>query len=128
MKRSDSKILGQKGEKLAADYLEKKGHKIIFRNYRSGRSELDIISEKDRTLVISEVKSFHSDPLGAAEFRVNKAKQKQIMQGVYGFLDQNPKYQGYDVRLDVIVVDFSDYPAKIIQYKSAFYDDQGYFY
>jgi putative endonuclease len=128
MNQSDNKILGQKGEKLAAAYLEKNGHKIISRNFRSGRSELDIISEKENILVVSEVKSFHSDPLGAAEFRVNKNKQKQIMQGVYGFLDQNPKYQGYDVRLDVIIVDFSNYPAKIIQHKSAFYDDQSYFY
>jgi putative endonuclease len=128
MNQPDNKALGIKGEKIAVDFLAEQGHKIISRNYRSGRSELDIISVSEKTLVISEVKSFYSNPLGAAEFRVNKNKQKQIIQGVYGFLDENPKYQGFDVRLDVIIVDFSEYPAKIIQYKSAFYDDQGYFY
>ncbi|MCB0283277.1 MAG: YraN family protein [Calditrichaeota bacterium] len=125
---SEKKALGLKGESLAAAFLEKNNHQIIARNYRSGRSEIDIISIHEKTLIITEVKSFFADPLGAAEFRVDKKKQKQVMQGVYGFLDENPGFQGYDVRLDVIVVDFSVYPAKITQHKSAFYDDQGYFY
>ena len=128
MDQSANKALGQKGEKLAARFLEKNGHTLVSTNFRSGRSELDIISVIDKTLVVSEVKSFHSDPLGAAEFRVTKSKQKQIIQGAYGFLDKNPEYQGYDVRLDVIIVDFSQYPAQITQHKSAFYDDQNYFY
>lgn len=127
-KTYNNKTLGKKGEDLSAVFLEKNGHRIIARNYRSGRSEIDIISVTEKTLVVSEVKSFFTDPLGAAEYRVDRRKQKQVLQGVYGFLDQNQEFQGYDVRLDVIVVDFSVYPAKIIQHKSAFYDDQGYFY
>ena len=53
----------------------------------------------------------------------NKKKQQQIIQGVYGFLDENPKYQGNDVRLDVIIVDFSEYPAKITHHQGAYYDE-----
>ena len=105
MDQSANKALGQKGEKLAARFLEKNGHTLVSTNFRSGRSELDIISVIDKTLVVSEVKSFHSDPLGAAEFRVTKSKQKHV-----------------------IIVDFSQYPAQITQHKSAFYDDQNYFY
>jgi len=118
-----NQTLGETGEKLAQKYLEQNSHTIICTNYRSGRSELDIISVYDSTLVVTEVKSFHSKPLGVAEFRVNKRKQQQIIKGVYGFLDENPKYQGQDVRLDVIVVDFSSYPANIKHHQGAFFDD-----
>ena len=123
MKRTQNQALGKNGENAACSYLEKEGHQIIKRNYRSGRSEIDIISLQNSTLVVNEVKSFHANPLGEAEFRVNKRKQQQIIQGAYGFLDENPKYQGYDVRLDIIIVDFSKYPAKITHHQGAFYDN-----
>ncbi len=126
MKNNTNQALGKKGEELAQSYLKKNGHIIISANYRSGRSELDIVSLYESTLVVTEVKSFHSKPLGAAEFRVNKRKQQQIIKGVYGFLDENPKYQGQDVRLDVIVVDFSNYPARVTHHQAAFYDEGNY--
>ena len=123
MKQSQKQILGKNGENIACKYLEKNGHEIINRNYRKGRSEIDIISLDNSTLVVSEVKSFYAEPLGAAEFRVNKKKQQQIIQGVYGFLGENPKYEGHDVRLDVIIVDFSEYPAKITHHQGAYHED-----
>jgi putative endonuclease len=122
-KRTQNQTLGQKGESLACKFLEKNNHQILFRNYRTGRSELDIISLFGDDIVVSEVKSFHSIPLGAPEYRVNKQKQKQIIRGIYGFLDENPKLQGKDVRIDVIIVDFSNYPARIIQHKGVVFED-----
>lgn len=126
MSQTSKQTLGKNGEKAAGAFLEKQGHRLIQKNYRKGRSELDIISLLDSTLVISEVKSFYADPIGEVEFRVNKKKQQQIIKGVYGFLDENPKYHGYDVRLDVIIVDFSQYPARIRHHKGAYYQDDSY--
>jgi putative endonuclease len=128
MKQSQNQALGKNGENVACTFLEKAGHKILQRNYRNGRSELDIISLENSTIVISEVKSFYAIPQDPVEFRVNKKKQRQIIRGAYGFLDENPKYQGYDVRLDVIIVNFTEYPAKITLHQGAFYDDNSYYY
>ena len=36
--------LGKEGEDAAVEYLQKQGHQIMARNYRSGRAEIDIIS------------------------------------------------------------------------------------
>ena len=119
----DKQALGQKGEDAACCFLEKSGHKIIARNYRYGRSELDIVSLFEDALVVSEVKSFVSRPLGAAEYRVNKKKQQQIIQGTYGFLEEYPEHQGRDIRLDVIIVDYSSYPESITHYPGAFWQD-----
>jgi len=126
MKQTQNQVLGKNGEDTAAAFLEKAGHIILKRNYRKGRSEIDIISLNESTIVISEVKSFYADPLGLVEYRVNKKKQQQIIRAAYGFLAENPKYQGFDVRLDVIIVNFSSYPAQITQHQGAFYDDNGY--
>lgn len=126
MTQTSKQVLGKNGEKIACTFLENHGHLIIKKNYRKGRAEIDIISLENKTLVISEVKSYHALPLGAAEYRVNKKKQRQIIQGAYGFLDENPKYQGYDVRLDVIIVDFSEYPAKVTHHQGAYFDEDRY--
>ncbi len=53
--------VGAFGEKLAADYLKKKGYKIIEANFKNilGRrlGEIDIIAETGKTLVFVEVKT-----------------------------------------------------------------------
>lgn len=62
---SDTKELGDLGEKLACEYLVKNGYKIIGRNYRISFGEIDIIawkkcglfSKKDKTVHFVEVKT-----------------------------------------------------------------------
>lgn len=49
--------LGQKGENAASEYLIKKGYKILDRNWRYDRAELDIVAMDGETLVIVEVKT-----------------------------------------------------------------------
>lgn len=49
--------LGKEGEDAAAAYLIKKGYVIRHRNWFFDKFELDIVAEKDHTLVIVEVKS-----------------------------------------------------------------------
>jgi len=126
MAKTDKQALGQRGETIACAFLEEQGATILYRNYRSGRSELDIIALKEKTLIIAEVKSFYTQPLEAPELRVDKQKQRNIIRGAYGFLAENPQFQGLDVRLDVLIIDFSRYPANVIHYPGAFIDEDGY--
>ncbi len=126
MSHTTKQVLGQKGERMAARFLEQQGHSVLFRNFRFGKSELDIISKEADVLVISEVKSFFEAPLGPPEFRVHKTKQKMIIKGAYGFLSRFPEYEGNDMRFDVLIVDFSRYPAQITWHKAAFWDEQGW--
>ena len=59
--------LGKKGEEIAANYLAEKGYKIIARNWRFGKDEIDIIAEHDNFLVIIEVKTRSSSDYGEPE-------------------------------------------------------------
>ena len=49
--------IGIIGEAEAAKMLEKKGFKIIERNWRMGHLEIDLIAENNKEIVIAEVKA-----------------------------------------------------------------------
>lgn len=54
--------IGKAGEDAAADYLEKRGYKIIERNYWKPWGELDIIATApDKVLVFVEVKTIYNN-------------------------------------------------------------------
>jgi len=70
--------LGQRGEDLAASYLQKKGYKIIQRNYKTMIGEIDIIARDRDDLVFIEVKTRESLEYGHPFESVNKNKRRKI--------------------------------------------------
>ena len=65
---------GIEGEDKATNYLVKEGYTILDRNWKSGRKELDIVAEKDGTLVVVEVKARKSNKYGNPEEAVTPTK------------------------------------------------------
>lgn len=55
--KNASWIFGQYAEQLAADYLEKKGFRILYRKFRYKRFEIDLIVSHENTTVFVEVKA-----------------------------------------------------------------------
>jgi putative endonuclease len=49
--------LGALGESLAAEHLQRRGFRIIERNYRTRWGELDIVAYDGRTIAFCEVKT-----------------------------------------------------------------------
>ena len=70
--------LGQRGEDLAASYLQKQGYKIIQRNYKTMIGEIDIIARDRDDLVFIEVKTRESLEYGHPFESVNKNKRRKI--------------------------------------------------
>ena len=58
--KRNTKKLGSNGEQRAADYLISKNYKILHRNWRTRRGEIDIIAQIDDTIVFVEVKTLPS--------------------------------------------------------------------
>lgn len=56
-KRTEKRKLGDIGENIACDYLERHGFEILDRNYLRKWGELDIVTKKKRTIHFIEVKS-----------------------------------------------------------------------
>jgi len=67
MKAKD--VLGRSGERVAADYLEDRGIRVIDSNWRCPAGEIDLVALDGAELVIVEVKTRRSrrygDPLEA---------------------------------------------------------------
>ncbi len=101
------KKLGALGEKIAAEYLrEKKGYKIIARNYTCPLGELDLVAIDQGTIVFVEVRSGTLPFAGWAEEWIGLRKQKKLRQLAYYFLKEK-KRETHVARFDVVIVIFS---------------------
>jgi putative endonuclease len=122
MKTSRQK-LGKAGEEIAEKFLVAKGYAVITKNFRANRGEIDIICLKKDELVIVEVKSIRCPGFGSGEERISLKKRKKIIRTTYQFLGQHLDYGSMGIRFDLVVVDFSSYPAQIRHYEGAFWED-----
>ncbi len=100
------KEVGNKGEKLAAKFLKRKGYKIIQRNYKCKLGEIDIIAEQDRTIVFVEVKTRRTQEFGPPQNAITAAKRSQISK-VALFYIREKKFVDQSCRFDVIGITFS---------------------
>lgn len=73
-----TKSIGMSGEDAVAEYLQRKGHAIIGRNWRTKRCEIDIVSRSKRTLYFTEVKYRKSDQQGGGLAAITTAKLRQM--------------------------------------------------
>src|SRR3990167_11001843 len=63
MYKSKTSQTGSTGEEIAAQFLQKKGFRIIARNYRKPWGEIDIIAEKEGVVRFVEVKAISREIL-----------------------------------------------------------------
>ncbi|NQY09633.1 MAG: YraN family protein [Flavobacteriales bacterium] len=80
--------LGIKGEQVAALELEKNGYKILEKNWRYDRAEIDIIATKDNFLVIVEVKTRSSDKFGTPEESVDIKKENNLIRATEAYIEE----------------------------------------
>ena len=114
--------LGRKGEELAAEHLKKKGYKILEKNYRRYRGEIDIIAKDKNYLVFVEVKASRSSSFGPPIFRVDKRKKRQLGKIARAYYQHHRLYD-QDSRFDVVTVTFADGKVEIEHIINAFWLD-----
>ena len=105
-----TKRFGDRGEAIAAEYLERNGYRIIDRNYRFERSELDLIAfspgEPDGSgseLVFVEVKTRSGLGFGRPEESVSDAKRRHIVRAAQAYLHER-RLEKARCRFDVISI------------------------
>ncbi len=85
----NTRLSGSQGEDFAAAYIQEQGMKIVARNYRFGREEINIIAKDGDVNVFIEVKARKSDAKGRPEEAVTPAKQRAIIFAAIGYLKKN---------------------------------------
>jgi putative endonuclease len=110
--------IGDFGEKLAEQYLARRGYKIIGVKQKIGYQEIDIIANIKDTIVFVEVKTRTSDVLGSADEAMNSAKLKSLKIGINKYLNNSRNYFK-NIRLDLVAIDIDKQKkvAKISHYK-----------
>ena len=99
---ADHNDFGILAENLAAEFLTKKNYKILARNFRYQRSEVDIITEFENIIVVVEVKARSYNTLIEPQEAVTKKKIKAIVMCSDFFM--NEKAINKEVRFDIITV------------------------
>ena len=110
--------LGKKGEQKAVDFLLAKGYKIIEKNYRFQKAEIDIIAQKEDTLICVEVKTRSSDYFGNPQDFVDAKKIKSLVKAMDHYVIS--KDLDVDVRFDIIAILKQNNQMKIEHIQDAF--------
>lgn len=105
-KKESDKRLGSAGEAFAAAWLEQRGYAILARNWRTRTGEIDIIAEKDKTLIFFEVKTLPHTPFSDLDIIVGSRKQERICRTAKYFLLTHRQYKKMHFRFDVLVLPF----------------------
>ncbi|MDX1416863.1 MAG: YraN family protein [Candidatus Promineifilaceae bacterium] len=105
--------LGRYGEQIAAQYLEKQGFKILERNWRCSRGELDLVAEAGKVLVFVEVKTRSGRSFGLPEEALNYHKRKKLLQlGQYYLLEHD--IEDIEWRIDIVAIEL-DQSGKLLR-------------
>lgn len=97
------KKMGYEGEKIAQQYLEKKGYEILENNFCIRGGEIDIVAKKDEEIIFIEVKMRTNKNFGEIVEQISKNKQDKLIRSAEFFLNEYD-YLEYPWRIDVITI------------------------
>jgi putative endonuclease len=110
--------LGEKGEKLAIDFLIENDYKILEKNYRYLKAEVDIIAIKNNVLAVVEVKTRSTDYFGNPQDFITPKKIKLLVSAIDYYVVQRDL--DVEVRFDVIAIIHQKNNTKIEHLENAF--------
>ncbi len=116
---SERQAFGKKGEAAAADFLRRRGYRILELNHRNRLGEIDIIAKDGDTLAFVEVKAKKSAGHLHPKYAVNRQKQKKISMAALFYLKAT-RQAGTRARFDVVTLISGSDPPKIELIKNAF--------
>lgn len=119
--KQTKKVIGEKGELEAQDYLKGKGYKILETNWRYSRAEIDIIAKHNEILIFIEVKTRSYEYYGAPENSVSPGKEALIMDAAQRYMESIA--YDWQIRFDIIsiILDKSLKVKRLQHFEDAFF-------
>lgn len=113
-------LLGKEAEAAAERLLRQKGYRILDRNVRIGRGELDIVARVGETVIFVEVKARRTDRYGGVAHAVTARKERQLIQLAARYLARH-RLERQPCRFDVLLYDAGDPVSPSLEHvKNAF--------
>ena len=117
MKRKNLKI-GRIGESIAGEYLQKKGYRIIERNYRTKYAEIDLIARRKNVLVFIEVKTRVGERFGLPEESIKSDKLYRLVKNSQAYMARRNYNKEYRIDAICIVLNKNHGPKRINYYEN----------
>jgi putative endonuclease len=114
---------GQAAEELACSFLEKKGLRLINRNYRCRIGEIDLIMQDQNEIVFIEVRARSHAQYATAIESINTTKQTKIIRTATFYLQQLKWLDKVNCRFDVIGISYAQTKAHLEWIRDAFSAD-----
>lgn len=112
-------LTGERGEDRAEALLKKHGYRIIERNYRCARGEIDIVARDGDTIAFVEVKTRSSEDFGGPKHGVDSRKQRKLTEVAEHYIAERG-IRDTDLRFDVVSIVVKDGAYKTELIKDAF--------
>jgi len=114
---SKNKIIGDKGEQLAIDYLQNKNYEIVETNWRIGHKEIDIIAIYNNVLVFVEVKTRKNVYLSPEDV-LSYHKEELLTEAADLYIEKNKINN--EIRFDLIIITYINNKFFINHFEDAF--------
>jgi putative endonuclease len=111
--------LGQYGEDLACEELERRGYAIVARRYRTRAGELDIVARHGEYVVFVEVKARQDGSFGDPEEAVTVQKQLKLIAMATDYLARQ-RLDTVPCRFDVVGINTTTTPPTVTVIEDAF--------
>lgn len=93
---------GERAETLAAQYLERRGLRLLARNFRVRGGEIDLVAREGKTLVFVEVRLRRNPAFGGAAESITARKRQRLILAARHWLLQHGEAP---CRFDCILLD-----------------------
>lgn len=94
---------GELGERIAARWLARKGWRIVYRRFRNGRRDIDLVAERDALIAFVEVKARRGAEFGDPVESVHHRKQRELVKSAHVWIDRHGRAEE-TYRFDVVGV------------------------
>lgn len=109
----NNRQLGQYGEKIAAQFLERRGFSIVMRNFQTRWGEIDLVVEKDGRLHFVEVKTRSGVDYGAGEEAIGRFKQQRLLGAAKMYIAKfQPVEKNYQIDSVSVLINVAKKTAK----------------
>lgn len=115
--------IGNRGEALAASFLEENGYRVLEQNYRFERNEVDLVcldEEGGGEIVFVEVKTRTGTGYGPPEASVTDEKKAALIEVARAYLHER-QLEGAPARFDVVGILLGDEDSRIDHHQNAFW-------
>lgn len=110
---------GESAESSAAQYLVERGYQLRERNFKTRLGEVNLIVERDSTVVFVEVRYRRSIAWGSPEATVGKLKRRKLLYAAMEYV-QRHRLENRSLRFDVLSISEARGRLRFEHFEAAF--------